>query len=174
VEEWDTWHLLKWIISTATYAESLEKDAVGSISYSRSDTVYSSSTGKLERQRLLADTTYPGGYAANDIVTVYDYSTDGNLVSRKTYGGDLQALGTGNLSDLTLPATNQDRVDYTYTWGAVETATPYTSSGSPMGYKLSDRVIDRSGLVSTSYDSAELGTAYLFDKMKEKGKGCQG
>ncbi|HPA79478.1 MAG TPA: RHS repeat-associated core domain-containing protein [Thermoanaerobaculales bacterium] len=153
-----------WVIGTSTYAEEFEEDDDGVVTYGRSDTCYDAATGKLLRSRRLKDTTHPGGFNANDVLTVNVFNGYGDLTGRRSYGADLQSIATTALCGMALPASTQARSDLTYQYGSMATATPMTAAGAAMSFKLLDRDIDLStGLPSRSRDSSGLPTEYVFD-----------
>jgi YD repeat-containing protein len=132
---------------------------------------FDSATGFLLRRRLLRnDATTAAGVAEDgaDLLTVFGRNPDssdisGNLISEKSYGGDVASLLTGSLCGLDLSSsTPRYDVRHTYQYGARATS-QYFSSGAAMSFKTLDRTIDLSGAVSSERDTAGVTTSYTPD-----------
>jgi len=104
-----------------------------------------------------------GGTAwAQDLVTVYGLSAQGNVTSESSYGGDAQGgIGAGNLCSLSLPASPEYQINHTYASGVLATS-QYVGTGF---YALDQTIDPSTGLVSSSRDSAGLQTAFEYDAL---------
>jgi RHS repeat-associated protein len=99
---------------------------------------------------------------AQDLVSTYDLSAQGNVLAEKSYGGDVQGgIGTGNLCTLALPASPELEVDHTYVSGVRATS---KFAGTSF-YVLNQTVDANTGLPTSSTDSAGLQTSYEYDAL---------
>src|SRR5262245_16690757 len=106
---------------------------------------FDTTTGALLRTRTLKTGTSRGG---NDLVTAFTY-TGGNLTREEYYGGDVQALATGALCSLALPAS-QYRIDHIWQYGVGSSSQYFDAAGVALSFKSLDTDIDlNTGLVKT-------------------------
>lgn len=145
-----------WVLGTSTESWQSEGTATA-----KQQTCFDAATGFLLRTRALAGASP----AANDLVTVYTADGAGNLASERHYGGDVQALGTGALCSLALPA-EQYRVDHTTSAGVRATSRWVQASGAAMPFYSLQATIDAAtGLPSSSWDVSGIRTDYEYDPM---------
>lgn len=139
-----------WVLETYDYQTTTEGTTA------KVETCFNSATGFLQYTRVLKTGTTRG---TTDLIQRFSKDGAGNVTAEETFGGDNQAVGTGSLCSLSLPATADHRVDHTYLYGSLR-----TSQASGMPFKMEDFDIDLStGLVKTSRDVAGLSTTYLYD-----------
>ncbi|HEX3067372.1 MAG TPA: RHS repeat-associated core domain-containing protein [Thermoanaerobaculia bacterium] len=127
----------------------------------------SSSTGVLLRHRLLGGSTP----LANDVLTVFDYDTSGNVQYTSSYGGDQspranddQTLGTqSDLCSAALPTHPAYKTKQTYTNGILASSQYYVGdTDQALSFKSVDRDIDAStGVVTAARDTTGLFTTSL-------------
>jgi hypothetical protein len=101
---------------------------------------------------------------AQDLVSVYGLSAQGNATGESYYGGDAQAgLATGgaDLCSMGLPASPEFQINHTYASGVRA-----TSQYAGTSFLALDQTTDASsGLVSASRDSAGIQTAFEYDNL---------
>jgi RHS repeat-associated protein len=149
-----------WVLTTSQYEYAQENGVSELRSF-----CYDPNTGFLLRRRLhTQSTTDPSVMmAANDVVQQFVPDSGGNLLSERYYGGDNSPFPPTNadLCQQVLPALPEYRVDHTFCSG-VECYAQY-SGGS---FFSLHRDIDAStGLVTASYDTANIRTRYQYDAM---------
>jgi RHS repeat-associated protein len=146
-----------WLLETYTETSSVEASVT-----ERQQHCFSATTGLLLRQRVLYGSTSP---ASNDLLKVYTRATGtGHVTREQRYGGDTQALGTGVLCSLTLPSTDQFRLDKVWQYGVLNSSRYFSSAGTALPFYNEQNTIDLStGLVTTSRDTSGLGTSYQYD-----------
>jgi RHS repeat-associated protein len=146
-----------WLLGTFTYTEAADPGATGS-TVARSEFAFDAN-GRLRTSRVLSTGT---SRSANDLLTAYTTDTEGNVESLRLYGGDTQALSTA--SGWTLPADYLYRTDFTYAYGALETARNYAPSGTPMSWLAYDADLDPStGLAVARRTPAGFSTSFAYD-----------
>jgi RHS repeat-associated protein len=140
----------------------------------RTDVCFDQETGAPERTRTIAN-NYSGtsSLGAHDIIVKTEYNNDGNPVVVRTYGGDLQEVGTGsNLCSLTLPTLEYTRSINTWSNGSLATTLHYDrredDDGNPilvaMPFFSAQRTIDMAtGIPSRTHDTTGLYTDYEYD-----------
>src|SRR5215210_9459990 len=94
-------------------------------------------TGALLRTRTLKSGTARG---VNDLLAVFTY-TSGNVTREESYGGNVQALGTGELCGLALPA-NQYRIDHGWQYGVRSYSQYVNAAGAALSFKNLDSDVD--------------------------------
>lgn len=160
---------LPWVINTFELQWELEGGTTATKTL-----VVDPPTGWVSRSRIhrLNGT----GTSTTDVVVATDHDGRGNLSSERFYGGDNQALGTGPLGSLALPAFPAYRIDHTTLYGTRATST-YVASGVPMSFNsldcgddpatgAYDPGIDAStGLPSRCRDTSRIGTNFEYDAL---------
>jgi RHS repeat-associated protein len=146
----------EWILTTF---DSVTTTAAGETSTVQA--CFERTTGFLKSRRTLVGATP----TANDLQVVYKEGTlvgeKGFVKSESYYGGDLGGLANTGVCDTQLPGTSRDyKIDHTYANGFRK-----TSSYDGVSWKFLDRVVDSTGLVASSKDSAGLTTTYDYDDM---------
>src|SRR6185436_4416796 len=128
-----------WILGTATWEQVDEGGASQKV-----ELCYEASTGSLLRKRTLTSGTTQ---SVTDLIETMSHDAAGNTIQEDFYGGDVQALGTGSLCSLALPAA-QYRIDHTYQFGALASSQYVDGAGAPLSFKSLDQDIDsRTSLV---------------------------
>ena len=119
---------------------------------------FDAATGFLLRQRTLKDSGTTE--SPNDVVTAYT-QTQGNLTAEQYFGGDRQTLTANGTTCAMALGTPAYEIDHTYQYG-VRASSQYLGAA----FKSLDQDIDsRTGLPSTSRDSAGLATDYKYDTL---------
>lgn len=161
-----------WVLGTYT---SMRVEEAGSAIAAQ--VCFDADTGRLERQRMQASASGPGG---SDVIVVHqrfpqppppslpsDRLVDIRYIEL-TYGGDGQPVNTGtDLCNLPLPATPVYRTRRVHLYGVLARIEPLVPQGGAMlGFKPLDLAIDKStGLASSATDAAGLTTNYLYDAL---------
>lgn len=125
-----------------------------------------------EDGKLLATRVWKGATrGANDVLTVFGYDTKRNVIQEKSYGGDLQVLGTANCCDA--PNGNPRYLfRNAYTHGALskseyldrDSCSDISQTGCTSVLTTADYDVDqRSSLITRSRDSAGVATEYEYD-----------
>jgi RHS repeat-associated protein len=119
-----------------------------------------SAAGQLLRTRKLAGTDR----AAHDVITDFTYS-GADVTDVKSYGGDYQSVGTGELCSLTFsPLQPEYWNHYTYSNGVLAAERYYLRDGTPMSFYTVNRTIEaKTGLVTESKASDGLATTYGYE-----------
>jgi hypothetical protein len=148
-----------WVLGTFDYHQQSEAGI-----YAKQTFCFDANTGALQRARTLTSGTAEGPH---DLVGVFSYDASGNPASEQYYGGDTQTVATTTpLCSVSLPATNQYRIDHTWQYGSMKSSRYYDSSGTAMSFYSLDMDIDaNTGLPATSRDGAGIATTYLYDNM---------
>jgi hypothetical protein len=147
-----------WILNTYSQYKVVEGQSSQVIDY-----CYDRVTGFLKRRRQWKSSVTGGSAGANDVVTVFTPDTEGQVSKQQYYGGDIQAIGTGNLCSLSLPAA-QYEIRHTYQYGMLSTSQFVTETGNSISSKQVDRENDKNtGLVKTSRDGAGVFTQFEYD-----------
>jgi RHS repeat-associated protein len=126
----------------------------------------SATTGRLLRTRSLK---YGTTRSANDIIGAVSYDAYGFPTIKQYYGGDLQDVGTGNLTGIDLSGlVDQHRIDNDYDYGTLARSwfVEYDDQGAPLppAFYSVNRLVDSStGFVKRSYDTAGLYTDISYD-----------
>jgi RHS repeat-associated protein len=125
------------------------------------------STGPLLRHRLLGGSTP----LANDVLTVFDHDTSGNVQYIRSYGGDQsprpgnsQSLGTSSaLCSASIPSSPAYKTKQTFTNGVLASSQYFDpATDTALSFKNVDRDIDPStGVVTAARDTTGLVTATL-------------
>lgn len=128
------------------------------------DYCFDRATGRQTRMRLRYSASAP---TAKDVVTSFTADASGNVTDEHFYGGDVQALGTAaDLCALSLPSTDQYRIQHAYQHGALASSRHLTSTGATFGPPFVDRTIDRNtGLTAQERNSAGVRTDVTYDSM---------
>ncbi len=155
-----------WIFGPFEWINNKNLDSTGE-TQTRKYFEFDFDTGFLECTR---QTRTGNSMGASDVVTVFveDQNT-GDVLEVKTYGGDLQSLGTGSVCDSAdLPSDPEAWVKHTYENGVRKTSRPYkpngTANGSPNNWRTYDVDLDAStGLVTASRDPNGLTTTFTYD-----------
>lgn len=122
---------------------------------------FDTTTGALLRTRALQTGTLRDD---NDLLSVFTY-TSGNVTKEEFYGGDVQALGTGELCSLALPAS-QYRIDHGWQYGARSTSQYHDAAGVALSFKSLDADVDlNTGLAKASRDTSLIQTDYEYDSL---------
>ena len=122
---------------------------------------FDTATGALLRTRTLKTGTSRG---VNDVVTAFTY-TSGNVTREESYGGDVQALTTGDLCGLALPA-NQYRIDHGWQYGVRNSSQYFECRGrGALVQEPGHRHRLNTGLVKTSRDTSGIKTNYEYDSL---------
>lgn len=147
-----------WVLNTFNQFKTTEGQFSNTIDY-----CFDRNTGFLNRLRRMKD---PAGVkGSSDVVVVYTPDAAGQVVKRALFGGDVQAIGTGDLCTLA-PGAEQYQIRYSYQYGSLSTAQFHDGADLPFGPKAIDSDIDQStGLIRTSRDSAGLSTQFEYDSM---------
>jgi hypothetical protein len=131
------------------------------------DFCFDVNTGFMKRVRRWYSTFVGQGKTAKDVVIVYTENANGDVGQEQYYGGDIQAIGTGALCSLTIPATDQYQIRHTYQYGVRSGSSFYTETGQMFGQKTHDVDIDQNtGLIKTRRNSAGIATNYEYDAME--------
>jgi RHS repeat-associated protein len=146
-------------------APSSMSDTEGSTT-SQVDLCYQPGTATVTRKRV--HRLDGAATSAQDLVTAYDLSTDGNVTAEKSYGGDFSGgIGGGDLCMMGLPSLPEVEIDHMHSSG-VRVSSKYANTGFyflsylPPGMGLP--AIDPStGLPVSSFDTAGLETDYEYD-----------
>ncbi len=146
-----------WVLEAPSFAWDAEG---GATAYT--DLCYAPGSATVVRKRVhRLDGATQG---AQDLVSVYDLSLQGNVTSEKSYGGDNQAgipTATGDPCTMSLPASPEVQINHTYASG-VRTTSQYSGTS----FFLLNQLVDaNTGLPTFSRDTAGLGTSYEFDKL---------
>lgn len=150
-----------WVLETMAFTRNLENGA-----YAWVDHCFAPGTAVPVRQRIrrLDSSTPTANQSAQDLVVAYDLSTQGNVLREKFYGGDAQGgipTGVADPCTMALPAVPERQIDHTYASGVRATSKYNTAN-----FFLLNQTIDaRTGLVSFSRDSSDIGTGYEYDTM---------
>ncbi|HEX2162490.1 MAG TPA: RHS repeat-associated core domain-containing protein, partial [Thermoanaerobaculia bacterium] len=145
-----------WVLGTFTETWQQEGGATAKQQY-----CFEAATGFLQRKRVLAGAS-PGPW---DLLTVSTRDASGNVLREQSYGGDVQALGTGALCSLALPG-DQFRVDHTYQAGSRATSRWFNLNGTPLPFYSLQLAIDTStGLPTSAWDVSGLRTDFEYDAM---------
>ncbi|HEX7153625.1 MAG TPA: hypothetical protein VF618_19205 [Thermoanaerobaculia bacterium] len=160
----------KWILNTYDFQWTRQGNAIGE---TRS---WFDGNGSLRRRRSLAkigDGQRPAP-AATDVVVEYVFDGVGNLRRERYYGGDSagQALGTGALDSLTLPAVPSYDIRHDYSSGTrVKSAYYARRTTAPFDeYEVVDTLnltVSGGGLPISSRDPAGLETTYTYNTAGE-------
>ncbi len=147
----------RWVLETMTYASDTEGAQTAQV-----DFCYAPNSATVMRRRVhRSDGATP---SAQDLVTVYDLDSNnqGNVITEKSYGGDVQGgAGGSDLCTMTLPASPEYQIDHAWSYGVKA-----TSQYAGTNFKILDQTIDpRTGLVLSSRDSAEIQTDYEYDAL---------
>ncbi|WP_038046986.1 RHS repeat domain-containing protein, partial [Thermoanaerobaculum aquaticum] len=147
-----------WVLGTFSYRQQTE----GSFQQFE-QSCFEASTGFLLRSRTYKNPPYQ---ASADVIVRFSRDTAGNTVREERFGGDLQAVPTGDLCSLALP-TAWYRVDHSYQYGVRnQSVVVDAATGVAFPFKLLDQDIDfATGLVKTSRDVSGLATTYEYDAM---------
>ncbi len=158
----------RWLLGTYEWINNKNLDATGE-TVTRRYFDFDPDTGFLNCVR---QTRTGNAMGASDVVTVFVEDEDtGDVLEVKTYGGDLQSLGTGSVCDTPdLPSDPEAWVKHTYENGARKTSRPFkpngTQDGSPSSYKTYDVELDAStGLVTKSTNPNGFETDFEYDSM---------
>ena len=101
---------------------------------------------------------------ASDLLSVFTY-TSGNVTREEPYGGDVQALATGALCGLALPAS-QYRIDHGWQYGVRNLSQYVDAAGQTLSFKSLDVDADlNTGLIKTSRDTSLIKTDYEYDSL---------
>lgn len=123
------------------------------------DGAATASPGFLRRHRVLASTN--GSLGGTDLLTVYTPDDKSQVVREDFYGGDNATLGTSaDLCGLPLPASPKYRRTNGYQHGVLS-----SSQLQGAGFFDVDRGIDRTGLISSSRDTAQVQTLFEYNSM---------
>jgi YD repeat-containing protein len=153
----------KWILDVFTEKTHTEDSVTAKSEYQFDD------DGRLlgTRVRKNASARDP-----NDILTILGYDARRNVVQEKSYGGDLQALRTDNCCYAPNPDKPRYLVRNSYTHGVLskselidrDSCTDISQQGCIAALVTADYDVDpRSGLITTSRDSAGVTTSYQYD-----------
>jgi hypothetical protein len=152
----------KWILGTSSYQFDQENGVTGSYV----ESCYDGQTGFLLRKGAHAVTGT--GVSGADAVTVYVPTTQGNVASERSYGGDVQqGIGLGNVCSASpgagLPSAPEYEIDHGYTsFGALATSQYLGASF----FSLNQQVDPSMGVVRSSTDTTGmLTTTYSYDSM---------
>ncbi|MEM8962037.1 MAG: hypothetical protein AAGD38_11185 [Acidobacteriota bacterium] len=118
-------------------------------------------TGQVTRKRVLVGATP----AANDLLYTYSYHPTGELWITRYYGGDVQALPTGDLCTLTLPAQEQYAKFRTYQYGALATSGWLDAGGSAFLTTANNTIDLNTGLAASTTRTDGLVWSYTYDAM---------
>ncbi len=144
-----------WILGTFTRKDTSQDGQTARVEYCFD-------WGHGDKGRLLRMRTVENGTArsSSDVIRKYSYDTRGNVTWEWTYGGDLGAVGTGELCSTSL-GTADYSFSKTYQYGIVKTS---RHGGQP--YLDLDRDIDlNTGLVKTKRDITGLGVDMAYDAL---------
>ncbi|HWM95039.1 MAG TPA: RHS repeat-associated core domain-containing protein [Thermoanaerobaculia bacterium] len=145
-----------WVLGTYSDQTRTEGGSTAKTEY-----CFDANTGALQRTRTLKTGSTRG---TNDVVSVFTHSS-GNVIREDSYGGDVQALGTGELCNLALPA-NQYRIDHVWQYGVRSSSQYFDAAGVALSFKSLDTDIDPgTGLVRTSRDTSRITTNFEYDVM---------
>ncbi len=146
-----------WVLETPSYTTVSEGGATA-----RTDLCYQPGSAVVTRKRVYR--LDGSAQEAQDLVSVYGVSAQGNVTSESYYGGDGQAgLATGgaDLCAMGLPASPEYQITNTYSSG-VRASSQYAGAS----FLSLDQTIDPStGLVSASRDAAGIQTAFEYDTL---------
>ena len=145
-----------WVLNTFTDRTVTE----GSVT-AKEQFCFEAATGHLSRHRVLVGTS-PG---SSDVVEVFDRGTFGNLTFEKYYGGDTQALNTpSDLCSLSLPSSDQYRIQHQYHQGARRSSQYLDAAGGSLGFFLLDQDLDKNTTLPVrTRDGAGLPTDFEYD-----------
>ena len=144
-----------WVLEAPSYLSDSEGSATA-----QTDLCYAAGSAVVTRKRVHRLDGAASG--AQDLVSVYDLSAQGNVVAEKSYGGDAQAgIGAGNLCALALPASPEFQLNHTYASGARATS-QYAGTSF---YVLRQTIDANTGLPVVSFDAADLETDYEYDAL---------
>jgi RHS repeat-associated protein len=127
--------------------------------------------GNITRTRTLKNTYAFDQQPATDradLLNVYDYDTQGNMVTEHYYGGDLNLLpDTAIDCQTSLGAVTADyQIQHAWQYGTPNLTRYLNATGSPLTFNATDYDVDAAtGLVKTSRDSAGITTTYGYDAM---------
>jgi RHS repeat-associated protein len=149
-----------WVLTTAPYEYAQENGVSELRSF-----CYDPNTGFLERRRLhTQSTTVPGVMMAdNDVVQQFVADGSGNLARELYFGGDNARFPPTNedLCQQTLPASPEYEIDRTPCPGVgVDCYVQYSGANF---FSLKREVDASTGLVTASYDTANIKTQYQYD-----------
>lgn len=116
-------------------------------------------TGFVNRVRKLASIAEPPARQAIDTVAVFTDDGWGNAMTESYHGGDSGGVGTESLCSATLPAAAYT-ITHSYAYG-----TRAASQHSGATFPFLNLAIDPAGVVTTTYDTAGIGTDLTYDIM---------
>jgi len=164
-----------WLTETYTYRTLTESDTASTI---ESFSCFDSLTGALNGQRtLVASPSDPANPPLNgtDLLVLYGYDANGNLISERYAGGDPAPDGSSVPAPTTSAcgsmSSDRYRISHTYTNGVVATSQYLDGAGSPLSFKSVDRTIDSvTGLPTSSRVAATatdngFSTSYEYDPL---------
>jgi RHS repeat-associated protein len=155
---------MPWILGTFDARCETEEDGLGSpklrseYCVSRFQSGYPM-TGFVTRVRNLASLEVSPVRQAIDTVAVFTDDGWGNAVTESYHGGDSGGVGLESLCNATLPAAAYT-ITHSYAYG-----TRATSQYSGATYPSLNLTIDPAGVVTTTYDTAGIGTDLTYDIM---------
>ncbi|HEY2031324.1 MAG TPA: hypothetical protein VGH20_19170 [Myxococcales bacterium] len=150
---YDRWLAETWSTRTQTRATSA----------SETDACFDAFGGLVRTRTLLTPSSGPGPH---DLVAETLRDGSGNVISERSYGGDLQTLPVP--SDLCQfgGIAPQYRIDHTYVAGVRAVSTYLDAAGNAVPADTLHVGVDApSGLVSSSTDSSGFTTAFAYDFM---------
>jgi RHS repeat-associated protein len=146
-----------WVLDAPTSTSETEGGATAQV-----DLCYQPGTAAVTRRRT--HRLDGAATSAQDLVTVFALSAQGNVTSESYYGGDAQGgIPTGAVDpcSMSLPASPEFQINYTYASG-VRATSQYSGTGF---YVLNQTIDPSTGLPSSSTDSAGLQTSYEHDAL---------
>jgi YD repeat-containing protein len=157
----------KWLLNLFT-AKSVEENGVAR----KSVFDFETANGALKATRVLSGNcpAPEAGRCENDVLTLFNYDTSGNVVLQRTYGGDGSGLDKTACCTPNIRPTY--RVSNSYAYGSLSethhhdpsTCTDATQSSCPSVLRGAKYTIDPdTGLVTESYDAAGVKTVFDYD-----------
>ncbi len=144
-----------WVLGN--YSDNYRTEA-GATKYEQA--CFDSGTGFLRARRTMIGSIVDG----HDLLSVFTTDSTGDLLAERYFGGDLHPLTTFETDLCTIAAATADpgplgcHLTHTYSHGMRA-----TSKYGSLAFKVLDRTIDRSGLVSATRDTAEVETTFDYD-----------
>jgi RHS repeat-associated protein len=145
-----------WVLNTYDFTQQTENGAVDRHEYS-----FNTGNGSLTCERVLKSGSTRN---AADVVVAYAYDATGNRTSESWYGADKLSVGTGSTCSAASAYTY--KLVHTYSSGVRATSKYLKPGGADVGFSvLSTTINANTGLVATSWDTANFRTTYTYDKL---------
>lgn len=118
-------------------------------------------TGQVLRERILAGATP----AAHDLIRSYSYYATGERATIRYYGGDTQAVPTGDLCSLSLPSQEQYAEHQTFQYGSLAGVSWLAADGSTFLQTLNATIDPNTGLTVSDSGANGLVTSHTYDAL---------